>query len=58
MLTTIKQPCSNGAAISASIGIAMATPFVTSSTDALLAEADRAMYSVKRAEKDAYAFSV
>jgi diguanylate cyclase (GGDEF)-like protein len=57
MLASIKQPCSNGAAISASIGIAMATPFVTNSTDALLAEADRAMYSVKRAEKDAYAFS-
>ena len=57
ILATIRQPCSNGAVTSASIGIAMATPLVTNSTDALLAEADRAMYSVKRAEKDAYAFS-
>lgn len=58
MLAAIKQPYSNGAAASASIGIAMATPLATNSTDALLAEADRAMYSVKRAERGAYAFSV
>lgn len=57
MLAAIEQPCSNGAAVSASIGIAMATPFAASSPDALLAQADRAMYSVKRNEKGAYAFS-
>ncbi|MEA3055253.1 MAG: hypothetical protein QOD30_685 [Actinomycetota bacterium] len=57
ILTAIELPCSNGATLSASIGIAMATPAIASSTHTLLAEADRAMYSVKRAEKGAYAFS-
>jgi diguanylate cyclase (GGDEF)-like protein len=57
MLTAIELPCSNGASLSASIGIAMATPSIASTTQALLAEADRAMYSVKRADKGAYAFS-
>jgi diguanylate cyclase (GGDEF)-like protein len=43
--------------ISASMGIAMASPANTQSTKELLGDADRAMYSVKKAEKGAFAFS-
>lgn len=43
--------------VSASIGIAIASPAHQRSAEELLSEADRAMYSVKRKHKGAYAFT-
>ncbi len=60
LLTQLETPFTVGEGlitISASLGIAMAAPANLRTPEQLLSDADRAMYSVKNAQKGAYAFA-